>query len=88
MPKLTSEERHRKQLAKIQNEAVQETQFYQEEKNEKQKIVEKLIKMGYQYEISSGIPIFKVQTDEEVDLIRTEVDGRFSFGYRMPTQKS
>lgn len=87
MPKLTSEERHKKQLAKIQSEAAQETQFYQEEKSEKQKIVEKLIKMGYQYEISSGIPIFKVQTDEEVDLIRTEVGGRFSFGYRMPTRK-
>lgn len=82
MPKLTSEERHKKQLTRIQSEAAQETQFYQEEKSEKQKIVEKLQKMGYQCEMPSGIPIFKIQSDEEVNVIRTEVGGRFSFGYK------
>jgi len=42
--------------------------------------------MGYQCEMSSGIPIFKVQTDGEADIIRKEVGGRFSFGYKKPAQ--
>lgn len=85
MPKLTSEERHKKQLAKIQSESSQDAPFLQE-KSQKQKTIEKLIKMGYQCEMSSGIPIFKVQTDGEADIIRKEVGGRFSFGYKKPAQ--
>lgn len=85
MSKLTSEERHRKQLAKIQSESTQDAPFLQE-KSEKQKIVEKLVKMGYQCEMPSGIPIFKVQSDGEADVIRAEVGGRFSFGYKKPAQ--
>lgn len=85
MPKLTSEERHKKQLAKIQSESSQDAPFLQE-KSEKQKTIEKIIKMGYPCEMPSGIPIFKVQSDEEADAIRTEVGGRFSFGYKKPAQ--
>ena len=39
--------------------------FFLQEKSERQKTIEKIIKMWYQCKMQSGIPIFKVQSDEE-----------------------
>lgn len=52
--------------------------------SEKEKLVEKLKKDGFSVEYGpTGIPMFKISSIEEADVIREKIGGRFSFGYQI-----
>jgi hypothetical protein len=84
MAKMSSEERHKKQLEKLQSKGQSESKEYVQPKSAKDIAVEKLEKKGYKAETSSGIPMYNVKTQDDVDTIRDVFQDKGSFGFRCP----
>lgn len=81
MAKLTAEEKHKRQLAKMQ--AQNETEnTYEEPKTEKDMAIEALSKKGFKSENVQGVPMFTIKTQEEADKIISGMNGKGSFGFR------
>lgn len=82
MAKMTAEERHKRQLAKLQAKTETTENTYVPQQSEKDLILEKIKKKGYEPVIEQGVPMFPVSTQKEVDEIRSIMDSKGSFGFK------
>ena len=84
MAKMSTEERHKKQLEKLQAKSEPEKKEYTREKTEKEKAIEELEKQGYIPTYESGVPMFNIKAQSDADAIRNKLQGKGSFGFRYP----
>lgn len=84
MAKMSTEERHKKQLEKLQAKSEPEKKEFAREKTEKEKAIEELEKLGYKLVFESGVPMFSIKDQADADAIRSKLQGKGSFGFRYP----
>ena len=85
MAKMNAEERHKKQLEKIKAKDIAPEKPYEPEISKKDMAIEVLEKKGYKAEYASGVPIFHVTKQEDVDCIRETMQGLGSIGFHYPS---
>lgn len=62
----------------------EETALYIPPVSEKEKIIEKIRKEGIECKLDgTGIPIFYTNDQKAMNMIRKEIDERFSFGFHI-----
>ena len=84
MAKMSTEERHKKQMEKMQLKDENDKKEYAKEKSPKELAIDELEKQGYKVEYSSGVPMFNVKSQNDVDIIRAALKDKGSFGFRYP----
>lgn len=82
MARMTSEERHKKQLEKLKGN--DEQPAYEQKKSEKDLVVEAIEKKGYKVEYASGVPMFKIKKQSDANYITAQMTGKGSFGFKYP----
>lgn len=84
MAKMSAEERHKKQLAKMNASAAAEPTVMPKVKSVKDIALEELEQAGYKYDLQSGVPMFNVEKQKDLDFIKSKLDGKGSYGFRYP----
>lgn len=78
MGRLSTEERHKRQL---------ESFSYVPVPSKQQQLVEAYTKRGYKVSLSNGIPIFSCKSIEEARSLRNELSMDFSIGFTYPASE-